>query len=114
MKCLLHSVTTFKLFQKKIQNNNESEEEDGGPDSQKEKSDTDMPLTIIGPGQIFWGTQTVLRFSDKFDKMDKLVSTIETKMKLETVIAKFIVTIEFDSKHHSLSSQKLRPDFSSN
>ena len=41
------------------------------------------------------------------DKMDKMVSTIETKMKLETVIAKFMVAIDLDSKHHSLSSQAL-------
>ena len=38
---------------------------------------------------------------------DKMVSTIDTKMKLETVIAKFMVAIDLDSKHHSLSSQAL-------
>ena len=56
------------------------------------------------PGQIFCGTHTVLGFSDK---MDKLVSQIEMKMKLETVIAKFMVAIDLDSKHHSLASQAL-------
>ena len=56
------------------------------------------------PGQIFCGTHTVLGFSDK---MDKMVSFIETKMKLETVLAKFMVAIDLDSKHHSLASQAL-------
>ena len=56
------------------------------------------------PGQIFCGTHTVLGFSDK---MDKMVSVIETKMKLETVLAKFMVAIDLDSKHHSLASQAL-------
>ena len=56
------------------------------------------------PGQIFCGTHTVLGFSDK---MDKMVSTIETKMNLETVLAKFMVAIDLDSKHHSLASQAL-------
>ena len=39
--------------------------------------------------------------------MDKMVSTIETKMNLETVLAKFMVVIDLDSKHHSLASQAL-------
>ena len=56
------------------------------------------------PGQIFCGTHTVLGFSDK---MDKMVSKIETNMKLETVIAKFMIAIDLDSKHHSLASQAL-------
>ena len=56
------------------------------------------------PGQIFCGTHTVLGFSDK---MDKMVSAIETDMKLETVLAKFMVAIDLDSKHHSLASQAL-------
>ena len=58
------------------------------------------------PGQIFCGTQTVLGFSEK---MDKMVTTIEPKMKLETVIAKCMVAIaiDLDSKHHRPSSQAL-------
>ena len=39
--------------------------------------------------------------------MDKMVSTIETNMNLETVLAKFMVAIDLDSKHHSLASQAL-------
>ena len=56
------------------------------------------------PGQIFCGSHTVLGFSDK---MDKIVSKIEENMKLELIVAKFMVAIDLDSKHHSLASQAL-------
>ena len=56
------------------------------------------------PGQIFCGTHTVLGLSNK---MDTMVSKVEMKMNLETVIAKFVVSIDLDSKHHSLASQAL-------
>ena len=56
------------------------------------------------PGQIFCGSHTVLGFSDK---MDKIVSKIEENMKLELIVTKFMVAVDFRSKHHSLTYQAL-------
>ena len=56
------------------------------------------------PGQLFCGTHTVLGFSNS---MDSFVHKIELKMKLETVLAGFMVGMELDSKNGSLSGQAL-------
>ena len=54
------------------------------------------------PGQLFCGTHTVLGFSNS---MDSFVHKIELKMKLETVLAGFMVGMELDSKNGSLSDK---------
>ena len=52
------------------------------------------------PGQLFCGTHTVLGFSNA---MNGFVYKVELKMKLETVLAGFMVGMELDSKNGSLA-----------
>ena len=56
------------------------------------------------PGQIFCGTHTTLGFSDT---MNKVVMAIELKMKLDTLLSKFMCSMELDSKNGSLAGQAL-------
>ena len=56
------------------------------------------------PGQIFCGTHTTLGFSDT---MNKVVMAIELKMKLDTLLSKFMCNMELDSKNGSLAGQAL-------
>lgn len=56
------------------------------------------------PGQIFCGTHTTLGFSST---MNKVVKQIEILMKLETILSKFMVGMELDSKNGSLAGQAL-------
>jgi hypothetical protein len=55
-------------------------------------------------GQIFCGTHTTLGFSSA---MNKVVMAIELKMKLDTLLSKFMCTMELDSKNGSLAGQSL-------
>ena len=55
-------------------------------------------------GQLFCGTHTTLGFSNT---MNKLIMEIELKMKLETVLSKFMVGMDLDSKNGSLAGQAL-------
>ena len=64
-----------------------------------ELHDLDKPA-----GQIFCGSHTTLGFSNA---LNKRVSVIETDMKVETVLSKFMVTMELDSKNGSLAGQSL-------
>ena len=56
------------------------------------------------PGQLFCGTHTCLGFSNSQNKM---VMEVERKMKLETVLSKFMVGMDLDSKSGSLAGQAL-------
>ena len=56
------------------------------------------------PGQLFCGTHTCLGFSSCQNKM---VTEVERKMKLETVLSQFMVGMELDSKSGSLAGQAL-------
>ena len=56
------------------------------------------------PGQIFCGTHTTLSFSDT---MNKVVMAIELRMKLDTLLSKFMCSMELDSKNGSLAGQAL-------
>ena len=55
-------------------------------------------------GQIFCGTHTTLGFSNA---MNKVVMTIELRMKLDTLLSTFMCSMELDSKNGSLSGQAL-------
>ena len=55
-------------------------------------------------GQIYCGTHTVLGFSNA---MNQVVTAIEQKMKLDTILSKFMVSMELDSKNGSLAGQSL-------
>ena len=55
-------------------------------------------------GQLFCGSHTTLGFSSA---MNKVVKVIETDMKVETILSKFMVGMELESKHGSLSGQAL-------
>ena len=65
----------------------------------QEMFDLDKP-----PGQIFCGTHTTLGFSNS---MNNVVMRIEVKLKLETLLSKFMVGMELDSKNGSLAGQAL-------
>ena len=56
------------------------------------------------PGQLYCGTHTCLGFSSC---MNRVVTVLETKMQLETVLSKFMVSMELDSKSGSLAGQAL-------
>ena len=64
-----------------------------------EMYDLDKPA-----GQIFCGSHTTLGFSNALNKM---VAAIETDMKVEQVLSKFMVGLEINSKYDSLASQAL-------
>ena len=55
-------------------------------------------------GQLFCGSHTTLGFSSA---MNKVVKMIETDMKVETILSKFMVGMELESKHGSLAGQAL-------
>ena len=55
-------------------------------------------------GQIFCGTHTTLGFSSE---MNKIVSTIEQDMKLNNILAHFMVDIVPETKHDSIAGQAL-------
>ena len=55
-------------------------------------------------GQLFCGSHTTLGFSSA---MNKIVSRIETEMKVDIVLSNFMVDMELDSKHGSLAGQAL-------
>ena len=65
----------------------------------QEMFDLDKP-----PGQLFCGTHTCLGFSNA---QNKVVTEVESKMKLETVLSQFMVGMELDSKSGSLAGQAL-------
>lgn len=65
----------------------------------QEMFDLDKP-----PGQLFCGTHTCLGFSSA---QNKVVTEVEAKMKLETVLSHFMVGMELDSKSGSLAGQAL-------
>ena len=56
------------------------------------------------PGQLYCGTHTCLGFSSC---MNRVVTVLETKMQLETVLSQFMVSMELDSKSGSLAGQAL-------
>ena len=55
-------------------------------------------------GQLFCGSHTTLGFSSV---LNKKISQIETDMKVDQIISKFMVGMELDSKNGSLSGQAL-------
>ena len=50
-------------------------------------------------GQLFCGSHTTLGFSSA---MNKVVKVIESDMKVENILSKFMVGMELESKHGSL------------
>ena len=55
-------------------------------------------------GQLFCGSHTTLGFASA---LNKVVASIERDMKLENILAHFMVDIEADSKHGSFAGQSL-------
>ena len=55
-------------------------------------------------GQLFCGSHTTLGFSSA---MNKVVKMLETDMKVENILSKFMVGMELDSKNGSLAGQAL-------
>ena len=55
-------------------------------------------------GQLFCGSHTTLGFASA---LNKIVASIERDMKLENILAHFMVDIEADSKHGSFAGQAL-------
>ena len=55
-------------------------------------------------GQIFCGSHTTLGFSNA---MKKVVTPLELKMKLDTLLSRFMCSMLLDSKNGSLSGQAL-------
>ena len=55
-------------------------------------------------GQLFCGSHTTLGYSAA---MNKVVKMIETDMKVENILSKFMVSMELESKHGSLAGQAL-------
>ena len=55
-------------------------------------------------GQLFWGSHTTLGFSSA---MNKTVKMLETDLKVETILSKFMVGMDLESKHGSLAGQAL-------
>ena len=55
-------------------------------------------------GQLFYGSHTTLGFASA---LSKVVESIERDMKLQNILAHFMVDIEADSKHGSFAAQAL-------